>query len=168
MAQEKLAKINAKQRLYVLHCGSGYTCLGFDVCQQWSVALACELDVRMPKVRKGTKAAYKAYETLVGIAGKRHLLSGWRSKSELTPWLIGHEDELVEVVTEWGERVRFRVGRSNGFIPVHIQLDEKYFDGSRWRPRWDDDDGVGGAAVCVGAPRSVKFLAPRSRLEHAG
>ena len=30
-----LHSINAEQRRYVLNCGKGYSCLGFDVAERW-------------------------------------------------------------------------------------------------------------------------------------
>jgi hypothetical protein len=45
-----------------------------------------------------------------------------RSKAGLTPQLIGLEGWRVEVVTTYGERRRFIVGRSTGWIPCHLEV----------------------------------------------
>ena len=80
-----LIKINADQRLYVLRCGTGCTCLGFDVCQTRKQALAAELGVALAGNPTGTADAYTEYEQLVAIAAERNRATGWRSRSELTP-----------------------------------------------------------------------------------
>jgi hypothetical protein len=45
-----------------------------------------------------------------------------RSDSGLTKQLIGLEGWRVEVVTTYGETMRFIVSRSTGWIPCHIAL----------------------------------------------
>ena len=142
--KSKLTKINREQRLYVLRCGGGYSCLGFDVCEDRKRRLAEELGVTMNGHRPGTRAAYTEYERLVAQARERHERTGWRSESELTPQLRGMEGWRVEVVTNWGERERFIVGKSTGFVPCHLALKRR--------------DSSGGCAV-VGAPfHSVRRL----------
>ena len=42
--------------------------------------------------------------------------------SGLTPQLVGLEGRRVEVVTCYGETRRFKVGRSTGWRPCHIEL----------------------------------------------
>lgn len=133
-------KINGEQRLYVLRCGAGFTCLGFDVCETRKQALAAELGVALAGNPVGTAAAYTEYEQLVAVGAERNRATGWRSRSELTPQLMGLEGWRVEVVTSWGERQRFIVGRSTGFIPCHLALCRR--------------DSSGGPAVC-GAPFRV-------------
>lgn len=115
--------VNTEQELFVIPCGTGYTCLGFDVCFDRSIKLAQELGVTVPMKRyKATKGAYKYYERLTGIARERHNKTGWRSNSELSPQLIGLEGKRVEVKDCYGEVRRFKVGKSTGFIPCHLEL----------------------------------------------
>ena len=115
--------VNIEQELFVISCGTGYTCLGFDVCFDRSTKLAQELGVTVPMKRyKATKGAYEYYERLIGIARERHNKTGWRSNSELTPQLIGLEEKRVEVKDRYGEIRRFKVGKSTGFIPCHLEL----------------------------------------------
>lgn len=45
-----------------------------------------------------------------------------RSDAGLTPQLVGLEGCRVEVVDTFGERRRFIVGRSTGWVPCHIEL----------------------------------------------
>ena len=149
--------INEEQRLYALPCDGGYTCLGFDVCLKRAQALAKEMREPMPKQAVGSMDLYHEYRRLVEEARQRNAKTGWRSKSELTPELIGMEHRRVEVTTEWGELVRFTVGKSTGFIPCHLMLSEERFVEGRWE-KDEHDDGIGGCAVCVGKPRDVTEL----------
>lgn len=45
-----------------------------------------------------------------------------RDLSGLTPQLTGLEGKRVEVVTTYGERRRFWVGRSTGWRPCHLEV----------------------------------------------
>ena len=115
--------MNTEQELFVIPCGTGYTCLGFDVCFDRSVKLAQELGVTVPMKRyKATEGAYAYYERLINIAQERHNKTGWRSNSELSPQLIGLEGKRVEVKDCYGEVRRFKVGKSTGSIPCHLEL----------------------------------------------
>lgn len=124
-----LVNTNSSQRLYVLTCGGGYSCLGFDVCQERSEKLAAELGITFMQHPIGTEAHYNYYLSLIEVAKQKHAASGWRSVSELNPALIGLEGKRIEA-TVYGERMRFKVGKSTGFIPVHIQLHNTKSGGS--------------------------------------
>jgi hypothetical protein len=41
---------------------------------------------------------------------------------ELTPALVGYEGRRIEVAYPNGERKRFNVGRSMGWMPVHLEI----------------------------------------------
>lgn len=115
--------INRQQKLFVLPVnGGGYSCLGFDVCEERMRGLATEMNVQPQPHRKGTRAAYAAYTQLVDLACQRNQATGWRSQSELTPQLMGLEGKRVEVVDCWAQKRRFYVGKSTGFIPVHLEI----------------------------------------------
>lgn len=118
---KRTVTLNDEQRLYVIPCGTGHTCLGYDVLQERAVNLAAELG-RPWCHGLGTLAAYTAYMVLVDEAGKRNRETGWRSKSELVPELVGLEGKRVEVVDCWGHTRRFWVGKSTGFIPRHLEI----------------------------------------------
>jgi hypothetical protein len=45
-----------------------------------------------------------------------------RTDENLTPQLKGLEGFRVEVITTYGEKRRFNVGRSTGWAPCHIEL----------------------------------------------
>ena len=139
-------KINRQQRLFVIPAsGGGFTCLGFDVCEQRLSGLANELRIDPMPHRKGTRAAYRAYQHLVELARQKNQATGWRSQSELTRELLGLEGRRVEVVDRWGETRRFYVGRSTGFVPCHLEIARR--------------DSTGGMAV-MGAPfKSLRNVA---------
>lgn len=139
-------RINRKQRLFVLPVnGGGYSCLGFDVCEERLRGLATEMKVQPVPHRKGTRAADRAYEQLVELARQRNQATGWRSESELTPQLLGLEGKRVEIVDCWEQKRRFYVGKSTGFIPVHLEIARR--------------DSSGGPAV-MGAPfKSLRIVA---------
>lgn len=141
-------RINRQQRLFVLPVnGEGYTCLGFDVCEERLRGLATEMNVQPVPHRKGTRAAYQAYEQLVELARQKNQATGWRSQSELTPQLLGLEGKRVEVVDRWEQKRRFYVGKSTGFIPVHLEIARR--------------DSTGGPAV-MGAPfQSIRVVGKR-------
>src|SRR5664280_2750322 len=143
-----MIRINREQRLFVLPAGDGgFSCLGFDVCERRIQNLAAELGVAPTPYRKGTRRAYEAYEQLVEVARQKNLATGWRSESELTPELEGLEGRRVEIVNAYGERQRFYVGKSTGFIPVHLEIARR--------------NSTGGPAV-MGTPfRSVRVLEAR-------
>ena len=138
-------RINRKQRLFVLPVnGGGYSCLGFDVCEERIQGLATEMDAQPESHRKGSRAAYAAYSQLVEVARQKNQATGWRSQSELTPQLIGLEGKRVEVVDCWEQERRFYVGKSTGFIPVHLEIARR--------------DSTGGPAV-MGTPfRSLRIV----------
>jgi len=116
--------MNRKQRLYVLDYGKYFTCLGFDVCHERNKRLATEMHLSrlLKDNRRGSMKAYQLNRRLSHIAFLRNQENGFRSKSELTPQLIGLEGKRVEVITSWGEKARFYVGKSTGFLPCHLEI----------------------------------------------
>ena len=140
-----MIRVNRQQKLFVIPVtGGGFSCLGFDVCEQRIRGLATELNVKPQPHRLGTRAAYAAYSQLVELARQRNQSTGWRSQSELTPQLMGLERKRVEIVDCWEQKRRFYVGKSTGFIPVHLEIARR--------------DSSGGPAV-MGTPfRSLRIV----------
>lgn len=116
-----LYSINKEQGLYVLKCGTGYTCLGFQVCEDRTRKLSEELKIHLAGARQATKKHYFNYLRLTREAFKRHKQTGFKSKSELNPKLIGLEGKRIECEL-YGEKTRFIVGKSTGFIPCHLEI----------------------------------------------
>ncbi len=117
--------INNEQRLYVLHCGKGFSCLGFDVCKNRSGRLAKELEEPIKDCPVGSVEAFQEYERLVEVVRERNQKTGFRSQTGLVSQLIGYEGWRVNVVNCWGEKKSFIVGKSSGCIPCHIELKTK-------------------------------------------
>lgn len=118
----KRVTLNRKQKLYVIPCGKGFSCYGFKNCIEERDALAKELDLKINFGKIGTMLAYHELEMLRDVARTKHQETGWRSKTGLTPQLIGLEGKRVEVETADGERKRFIVGKSTGWIPCHLEI----------------------------------------------
>lgn len=139
--------INHEQRLYVIPCGGGYTCLGFDVCERLRVGLCAWLGLPVLDVEIGTQAHYDAYTALLLLGSERNRATGERCNIELTPQLIGLEGKRVRVVDCYGETRRFTVGKSLGWMPCHLELSYRLASG-----------GAGGFGV-TGAPfQSVEVI----------
>jgi hypothetical protein len=116
-------KINRKDRLFVIPTGSGWSCYGFDNLDREMRGLAAEFQIPIPRgIRKGTMLAYHFNEGLHAVGRKKNAETGWRSAVGLSPQLIGLEGWRVEVVTTYGETRRFIVGKSTGWMPIHLEI----------------------------------------------
>jgi hypothetical protein len=146
-----MVTINKDQELYVIPSGKGFTCLGFDVCLDRSRAYAEWLRTQgVPAVNlilspeRGTMKAYIWHQEMVESIRKLDRKGNDRCPCELTPQLIGLEGKRVEVVDCHGEKRRFIVGKSAGWIPCHLEIARR--------------SSTGGCAV-MGAPfRSVRII----------
>ncbi len=120
----KLAKINQEQRLYVQECGPGFTCLGFEYAHKQTAAVAKWLNRPdlMPPDETGTEAAFNAYHAAMKAGAEHHAKTGQRCNTNLTPQLFGFEGCRVEVISTDGEKRRFQVGKSTGWMPCHLEL----------------------------------------------
>jgi len=143
--------IHTEQKLYVIPDSHGYSCLGFDVLITRHNAIAAWLREEglqqgdLPPDVRGSVRAYTAYRTLLDRAGAYCQRNKVRCPAELTPQLIGLEGKRVEVVDRHGERRRFIVGKSTGWLPIHLEIARR--------------DSSGGPAV-TGAPfQAVRIVA---------
>ena len=118
--------LNKEQGVFVIHSKSSYSCLGFEVCRIRASKLADELGAEQwhgsTKNVRHLKRLYRHYENLTEQARQKHLATGWRSKSELIQELIPYEGKRIEATNCLGEKVRFIVGKSTGFIPCHLEI----------------------------------------------
>jgi hypothetical protein len=123
MYKYNLEKINTEQRIYVLKCGGGFSCYGFDVVERKTKTLQAETNLitsySNPKI--GTPEHYYNYMELVDKVKELNVTTGFRSKSELNPKLIGLEGKRIQCKLH-GEPARFIVGKSTGFIPTHLEI----------------------------------------------
>ncbi len=141
--------VNPESRLYVIPCGKGYSCHGFDVVERLIAALVAEgRPAPQTPAPIGTPERYAQYRELCNLAELEFRITGKRSSAELTPELIGKEGKRVEVVHTWPsgnrETVRFKVGKSTGWMPYHLQL--------------ANVRSHGGPAVCLGKIESVRVI----------
>ena len=126
----ELRSINHQQRLYVLNCGEGYTCLGFDVAERWRRGYLEWLGHPIgPEIVKGTPEAYQAYVVARALVFSRYNATKKRCPAQLTKALMGLERRHVEGTTPSGEVDKFYVGKSTGWIPIHLALTKKRDDG---------------------------------------
>jgi hypothetical protein len=122
----KQVTLNMEQRLYVIPCGDGYTCLGFAVCKNWTLGYAAWLGVTLPSpMPHASLEAYEMYANLQYHAGERARATGQRCPLHLCEQLNGLEGKRVEVVDAYGERRRFYVGKSTGWAPCHLEIARK-------------------------------------------
>jgi len=151
--------LNKDQKLYVFthnvicgECGrpkkgQGYVdCFGFDNLFHENVAIAAEIERADLLINNkiGTMKAYRLHKKLIRLASERQKQTGKRLEAGLTPELKGLEGKRVEVVDCHGERRRFKVGKSTGVIPIHLELARA--------------DSMGGGGV-TGTPfQSVKVI----------
>lgn len=139
-----LQSINKEQRRYVLKCGNGFTCYGFDVLDTKIKNLCKELNVPNPIKRKGTKKAYLFYSKLIEIVRYNFKTNGIKSNSELIPEFIGKEGKRVEIIDKHGDKRRFIIGKSTGWIPCHLEIKKS--------------NSYGGGTVYGYPFKSIKFL----------
>lgn len=137
--------INHEQRLYVIYHGRYVACLGFDAAFRQAEAVAKWTACAAPEPEKvGTKGGYEEYRRIMDKGAGHANRTGQRCPAELTQQLRGLEGRRVEVVDAYGERRRFWVGRSTGWLPVHLEIARR--------------DSSGGPAV-TGAPfRSLRMV----------
>lgn len=118
-----LHSINADQRLYVLACGSGYSCLGFDVADRKGRAVAAWAMFTWPEdVTPGTPEHYGAYLAAMKAGSDFALLTGRRCMADTVPELERWNGWRVEVTYPNGDKRRFNVGRSMGWMPCTLEI----------------------------------------------
>lgn len=142
----KLSKVNTEQSLYVLEHPQGYTTLGFDYADQRAreVATWAKRPDLVPTASKGTADHYAQYQAAMSAGAEYHKQTRERCPAELVPQLIGLEGKRVEVVDKYGEKRRFWVGKSTGWMPCHLEI--------------NNTRSTGGPAV-MGAPfKSVRVI----------
>jgi hypothetical protein len=149
--QTENVTLNKDQSLYVIPCQGGYSCYGFDVLfdkvtklNAWLAARGYEKSAP-DESERGTMAVYLAWKDNCAIAFQHCTENGIRCDIDLTPQLIGKEGKVVKVINKWGEVDAFKVGRSTGWMPIHLAVEGKR-------------ENYGGGVL--GAPfQSIKVLA---------
>lgn len=132
----KLRSIDVAQRLYAIECGKGLSCYGFDALDTKARAV-CAWHQERPGVdaigigsfltgwpELGTEAHFARCAAILDRAQIHCSVFGDRCPVELVPTLVGLEGRRVEAIY-FGERIRFNVGRSTGWLPVHLRIHNK-------------------------------------------
>lgn len=134
--------INHDQRLYVIHTGNGYSCLGFEFAERrrkvvmaWarqtltnSAVTPAALRALQPLLRlsddpiPGTLEHFAEYERAMELGAKANAATGKRCEAELESALCGLEGKRVEVICPDGTKERFYVGKSTGWLPGHLAI----------------------------------------------
>lgn len=119
----KRIKVDRRLKLFIIHGETSTFTLGFQECARITEALAGELgvDAMLEGMKIGTRRYGELYCALLAVAKRKNEEEGWRSFSGLSPQLSGLEGVRVEVVSLSGEKRRFIVGKSTGYIPCHIE-----------------------------------------------
>lgn len=122
-----LSSIDHAGRLYVLDHGKGYTCLGFDVAEKWLLGVLAWMPAQKRPIvcagetEIGTAGRYAFFERVMDAGGKHATATATQCPANLIPQLIGLERKRVEVTLPNGERSRFYVGKSTGWLPIHLE-----------------------------------------------
>ena len=108
VSKSKAVTLNPEQRLYVIPCGSAFTCLGFDVCYRDALQLAQVLGTPLPdKSQVGTVAQYTEYQSLINEYGKRPDLNSKTWFSPRTPLKV---QKILEQARVNNQRLRIFLG----------------------------------------------------------
>ena len=123
----KLRCINKTARLYVMAADEArgtVSCYGFENARRMTAALAAWLERPdlAPPARMGTRRAYAAYQAALKAASEHAHANRVRCPAALAPALIGLEGARVEVIERDGKRRRFWVGKSTGWLPIHLEV----------------------------------------------
>lgn len=148
-----LHNLDRDRKLFVLSSSHGYSCLGFDVVKTRSEKLVAWLSANGVGYDKslsyGDEDAFEQYEELLRLAGDLCRSSGVVCDIELEPQLMGLEGSRVEVVDVYGDKRRFIVGKSLGWMPCHLEIKRR--------------DSHGGCSVFGSPFKSVKVVEARVR-----
>lgn len=120
-----LSAVNVELGLYYLRAGNGCSSLGFDYADKQLRAVATWLgrpDLAPSTLVKGTEAHLAAYQATMAAGAEHHKQTGELCPDDLTPALVSLVGRRVEVTDQDGTRRRFWVGKSTGWMPVHLEI----------------------------------------------
>ena len=118
----QLHSLNTEQRLYVMPCDTGFSCFGFDVLDRKAHAVARYARTDPPTAAPGTVEHFAQCATIMAAGACYSAETRTRDESDLTPELIGLEGCRVEIARPNGERERFWVGKSTGWMLCHLAI----------------------------------------------
>lgn len=116
--------IDPNAEMYVISHPVGVTTMSWANVKNRTERLALNLvmeDYRPPTT--GTREAYDAMKVLEAALKLRYDRTGEKAVAYLSMQLVGLEGYRVEAVDEEGDAPRrFIVGKSTGWIPVHLEI----------------------------------------------
>lgn len=122
-------KINKGQKLYGITKGNYTSYIGFDVAERLRQAVIKWVGKDATPMRQGTKKHYNAYRNAMLLGQSHYFMTKQKCEAELTPELIGLEGKRVEVTYPDGDKSCFYVGRSTGWMPCHIEVENNNSSG---------------------------------------
>lgn len=113
--------------IYVTRCGDGFTTLGFAHADSQRAKVAAWLEAEGKPLERveaapGTPEAFAAYHAAMAAGRAHNAATGRRCEADLTPQLRGLEGKRVEVTEADGTTRRFTVGKSSGWLPIHLEI----------------------------------------------
>lgn len=122
------APLHIANFLYITKGPEGLRCRGWASLDReargvaaWMIAQGSDPSLLEIPSALGTKEHYYACKNVIELGGELNRRTGERCPALLVPQLIGLEGAVVEV-DYFGQRERFRVGKSMGWLPVHLAL----------------------------------------------
>lgn len=120
--------------VYVTRCGDGVSTLGFGYAETQRAKVAAWLEAEGKPLERveaapGTLEAFAAYQAAMTAGRAHNAATGRKCHADLTPELSGLEGKRVEVVDCHGETRRFWVGRSSGWLPIHLEIERRNSSG---------------------------------------
>jgi hypothetical protein len=115
---------SAENKMYTISQGDGYSCLGFQVCADKVSRLEKHFGMSANTFQIGSMEMYEHYQMLVEKARQEFESSGKRCFVELHPRFKHLQGRRVEVV-QYGQKERFDVGMSTGWIPNMLRIKTK-------------------------------------------
>ena len=129
---DKNLQANLDAGLYVIKYKNCFSCLGFDVttdrCNkygQWLLDRGVDLrdsEGEFNRAKPGTLEHYQIYKSILDQVRVYCDKEKVQCEVDLQPQLVGLEGKRVEVIDCYGDKRRFKVGKSVGFIPLHLEL----------------------------------------------
>jgi len=107
---------------YYSHLGFAYVEWEIRTVEKWTGA-------SYPQLELGTAEHFALYQQAIKDGAAYNRATGKRCEAALTPEFIGLEGNRVEVVDRWDNRYRFIIGKSTGWMPIHIERKRCNSDG---------------------------------------
>lgn len=110
------------RQLFTYHIDAGgYCCFGIENARREASAIARWLGIDPPSITPD-QAGFEAYQRILTAGAEHARRTGQRCDADLCPELIGLEGKRIEATNAFGERSRFIVGKSTGWLPCHLEI----------------------------------------------